>query len=377
MSASTELPGWAANIVLPLVNVVAAFLIAGLVVLFIGESPVEVVQVLLYGAFGYGEGVGFTLYYATNFIFTGLAVAVAFHAGLFNIGGEGQATLGGLGVALVCLNVGDLPFLLVLPLAILGAVVFGAAWAYIPAWLQARRGSHIVITTIMFNFIAAALMAYLLVDVLKEPGSMTPETATFPPNARLPAMHEIFGAIGIPIPRSPLNLSLVIALIACVLVWLLIWRSRLGYEIRTLGHNPTAAVYAGIKVERLIIITMMISGALAAGMALNIIMGEQHRLLLEFSAGYGFVGIAVALMGRSHPVGIVLASLLFGALYQGGAELAFEIPAITRDMIVVIQGLVILFAGALENLFRPQLVRIVNGAWRRGAVPPTPAQTEA
>ena len=201
-SASNELPGWAANIVLPLVNVIAAFLIAGLVVLFIGESPIEVVQVLLFGAFGYGEGIGFTLYYATNFIFTGLAVAVAFHAGLFNIGGEGQATLGGLGVALVCLNAGDLPFLVVLPLAILGAAAFGAAWAYIPAWLQAKRGSHIVITTIMFNFIAAALMAYLLVDVMKAPGTMSPETASFPPNARLPAMHEVLGAIGLDIPRS-------------------------------------------------------------------------------------------------------------------------------------------------------------------------------
>ena len=376
MRSSTELPGWAANILLPLVNVAAAFLIAGLVVLFIGESPVEVVRVLLYGAFGYGEGVGFTLYYATNFVFTGLAVAVAFHAGLFNIGGEGQATLGGLGVALVCLNAGSWPFLLVLPVAILGAALFGAAWAFIPAWLQAKRGSHIVITTIMFNFIAAALMAYLLVDVIKAPGSMSPETESFPPNARLPAIHEVAAGLGLDIPRSPLNLSIVIALIACVLVWALIWRTRLGYEIRTLGHNPTAAVYAGIKVDRLIIVTMLISGALAAGMALNIIMGEQHRLLLEFSAGYGFVGIAVALMGRSHPVGIVLASLLFGMLYQGGAELAFEIPAITRDMIVVIQGLVILFAGALENLFRPQLVRVVNGAWRRPA-PPTPAQTEA
>ena len=379
MSASTtssELPGWAANVVLPLVNVLAAFLIAGLVVLFIGESPLQVVEVLLYGAFGYAEGVGFTLYYATNFIFTGLAVAVAFHAGLFNIGGEGQATLGGLGVALVCLNAGDLPFALVLPAAILGAALFGAAWASIPAWLQAKRGSHIVITTIMFNFIAAALMAYLLVDVIKAPGSMSPETERFPPNARLPAMHEVLGAIGLDIPRSPLNLSIVIALVACALVWLLIWRTRLGYEIRTLGHNPTAAVYAGIRVDRLIIVTMLISGALAGGMALNIIMGEQQRLLLEFSAGYGFVGIAVALMGRSHPVGIVLASLLFGMLYQGGAELAFEIPAITRDMIVVIQGLVILFAGALENLFRPQLVRVVNGAWRR-PVPPTPAQGEA
>jgi ABC-type uncharacterized transport system permease subunit len=140
-------------------------------------------------------------------------------------------------------------------------------------------------------------------------------------------------------------------------VYLLIWRTRLGYEIRAVGLNPTAAIYAGISVFRITIVTMLISGGLAGLMALNNIMGEQQRLQIDFVAGAGFVGIAVALMGRAHPVGIILAAILFGVLYQGGAELAFEMPAITRDMIVVIQGLVILFAGALEHMFRPGLTR--------------------
>ena len=135
-------------------------------------------------------------------------------------------------------------------------------------------------------------------------------------------------------------------------VWLLIWRTRLGYEIRTVGANPTAAVYGGISPARVTVITTLLSGALAGGLAVNVILGDQHRLILEFVGGFGFVGIAVALMGRAHPVGIILAAILFGMLYQGGAELAFDKPKISRDMIVVIQGLVVLFAGALEHMFR-------------------------
>jgi simple sugar transport system permease protein len=157
---------------------------------------------------------------------------------------------------------------------------------------------------------------------------------------------------------APLNVSLFLALVAAVAVYLLIWRTKLGYEIRAFGLNPNAAVYAGISAYRIIIITMLISGGLAGLMAINPILGDQQRLQIEFVQGAGFVGIAVALMGRAHPVGIVLASLLFGMLYQGGAELAFEMPAISRDMIVVIQGLVILFAGALEHMFRPGLTRL-------------------
>ncbi|CAN5248735.1 ABC transporter permease [soil metagenome] len=355
--APRSLPAWADYGLIPLVNLLGAFLVAGLVILAIGESPLDSLRIMILGAFGYGSGIGYTLFYTTNFIFTGLAFAVALHAGLFNIGAEGQAYLGGLGVALSCLAFGNLPMPLVIIAAIIGAALFGAAWATIPAYLQAKRGSHIVITTIMFNFIASALMIYLLVNVLAPAGSMQPETATFAPNARLPLVHDILAGLGISVASSPLNISFIWALICAVFVWILLWHTTLGYELRVLGANPNAAVYAGMKVERLVVIAMMISGALSAFMALNEVMGSQNRLVLEFTGGYGFVGIAVALMGRSHPAGILIAALLFGALYQGGADLSFEKPAITRDMIVMIQGLVILFAGGLEHLFRPQITR--------------------
>ena len=352
---SRELPRWVDLGLIPLINLIAAFLVTSLVFLAIGESPLESVGIMLNGAFGYGSGLGYTLFYTTNFIFTGLAFAVAFHAGLFNIGAEGQAYLGGLGVALVCLPLGALPMVIIIPLAIIGSALFGAAWAFIPAYLQAKRGSHVVITTIMFNFIASALMIYLLVNVMSPIGSMNPETRPFDPNAHLPLMHDVFAGLGIEIARTPLNLSFVWALICAVVVWLMLWHTTLGYQLRVLGANPSAATYAGMKPQRLIIIAMLISGALSGFLALNEIMGAQNRLLLEFTAGYGFVGIAVALMGRSHPFGIVLAAILFGALYQGGADLSFDKPTVTRDMIVVIQGLVILFAGALEHMFRPRI----------------------
>ena len=352
---SGELPAWVNLGLLPLLNLAAAFVVSGLIVLLLGENPLEAVELLLYGAFGYGEAIGYTLFYATNFIFTGLAVAIAFHCGLFNIGGEGQAYLGGLGVALVALYLGWLPLALVLPLAIAAAALFGGFWALIPGWLQARRGSHVVITTIMFNFLAAALMTYLLVNVLIKPGQQAPESATFRPSAWLPQAHEVLGALGLEVARSPLNLSFVFALLCCGLFWVFVWHTRWGYALRVVGQNEAAAVYGGISPARQIMIAMTLSGALAGFVALNEIMGSQHRLILGFTGGYGFVGIAVALMGRNHPVGIVLAALLFGALYQGGSELSFDMPALSRDLVVVIQGLVILFAGALEHMFRPSL----------------------
>jgi simple sugar transport system permease protein len=353
-----ELPRLVDYALLPLVNVTVAFLVSGLVVLAIGENPIEAVKIMVFGALGYSEGIGFTLYYATDFVFTGLAVAVAFHAGLFNIGAEGQATLGGLGVALVCLAFDGAPWWLVAPFALIAAALFGAAWAFLPAWAQARRGSHIVITTIMFNYLAAVLMVWLLVEVMGKPGAMSPETRTFDEATRLPFLRDLMAPFGIDLGQSPLNPTVFVAAAAAVFVWALIWKTRFGYELRAVGRNPTAAVYAGIEPGGIVIAAMLISGGLSGLLAVNEVMGTQHRLLLEFTAGAGFVGIAVALMGRNHPVGVVLASLLFGLLYQGGAELAFEKPTISRDMIVVIQALVILFAGALEHMFRPALGRI-------------------
>jgi general nucleoside transport system permease protein len=368
MSAPLKpLPAWADVAVIPLVNVAAAFVISGFVVLAIGENPLEAVRLLIVGALGNLEGIGFTLYYATSFIFTGLAVAVCFHAGLFNIGVEGQAYIAGLGAALVALYMPFLPGPSLAIAAIVAAALFGAAFAAIPGYLQAKRDSHIVITTIMFNYVATALMSFLLVNVFKVPGSMAPESRGFPANASVPQLHELWKPLGLSLPATPLNLSFLLALGCAFGVWVLIWRTRLGYEIRTVGTNPTAAVYGGISPARVTIVTTLLSGALAGGMASNMVLGEEHRLILEYTSGFGFVGIAVALMGRAHPVGIILASILFGMLYQGGAELAFDMPKISRDMIVVIQGLVVLFAGALEHMFRRPVAVLLA---RRTTQPP-------
>lgn len=358
MTPSGEIPRWAHLFLIPALNLAAAFVVSGLVLLTIGEHPLSAASTLLEGAFGSAEGLGYTLFYATNFIFTGLAFAVALQAGLFNIGAEGQAYVAGLGVALVCLNLDFLPTALIIFLATVASGVFGAMWAFLPGYLQARRGSHVVITTIMFNFIASSLIIYLLVNVLSPAGSMQPETRTFSPNARLPFLHDVLGGLGITIAATPLNLAFAWALVCAAGVYVLIWRTKVGYELRTLGANPEAAAYAGMSSSRLTVTAMMLSGMLAGFMALNEIMGSQNRMILDYTSGYGFVGIAVALMGRSHPVGIILAAILFGALYQGGAELAFESPNITRDMIVLVQGLVIMMAGGLEHMLRPAVARL-------------------
>ena len=343
-----------------LVNLLIAFLISGIVIWILGEDPWFALKTMLYGAFGYDEGLGYTLYYTTNFIFTGLAFAVGFHCGLFNIGAEGQAYIGGLGVGLICLWLDNWPLWLVFPLAILASIIFGGIWGAIPGYLKAKRGSHEVVTTIMFNFIASVIMVNLLSHVLRPPKNMSPESREFGEGVWIPQMHEIFDWFGLEITRTPLNGTFIFALLSLFLVWRFIWYTRWGYELRTVGTNDTAAVYAGISVSKNIIIAMIIGGGLAGFVGINEIMGSSHRLMLNFQAGIGFTGIAVSLIGRNHPLGILLAALLFGILYQGGAELSFEVQAIDRHMVVLIQGLVILFAGALENLFRPQIEQFVK-----------------
>jgi ABC-type uncharacterized transport system permease subunit len=365
MSApAAALPWWADYVLLPLLNLALALVLAACVVLAAGGNPLAAMQAVARGAVGGTEAVGYTLYYATDMVFAGLAVAVAFHAGLFNIGVEGQASLAGLGAALVCLGLPGLPGWLLAPLAIIGAALFGAGWAAVPGWLQARRGSHVVITTIMFNFIAAALMVYLLVNVLIAPGQMSPETRSFAPAAALPSMHAMAAAFGLSVTATPLNAAFPMALVCLVLVWGVIWHTRWGYSLRVVGASPRAALYAGIEPGRQVILAMLFSGALAGGVAVNELLGAQHKLQVGFTAGYGFTGIAVALMGRNHPVGILLAAVLFGALYQGGAEMAFDLPNISSDLVVAIQGLVILTTGGMALLLRPLLVRAIVGRTR-------------
>jgi ABC-type uncharacterized transport system permease subunit len=362
MSApAAELPRWLDVAVLPALNLALALAVAGLVVHGVGFDAGRVLVLLVKGAFGSKAGISYTAYYATTFVFTGLAVAAAVHGGLFNIGAEGQAMMGGLGAGLAALAWSQaLPAWAMLPVMVGAAMLFGLVWAAIPGALQAWRGSHVVITTIMFNFIAAALLGYLLVDTLKEPGNMTPESRAFAPSAHMPGVHEALAALGIGWPRTPLNMSVLLALTAAAAVWAWLWKSRSGYAVRTLGFAPDAALYAGMRPKRLTLLSMGVSGALAGLVGVNEIAGVHGRLLPDFVAGAGFAGIAVSLIGRNHPLGIVIAAVLFGALYQGGAELAFEVPGFSRDMVYVLQGLVVLFAGALGQVAAPGLAR----AWR-------------
>jgi simple sugar transport system permease protein len=356
MSAARTLPRWADLVLLPVVCLGVALLAAAGVVALVGQNPAEVIAVLVHGAFGTARGFSYTLYYATTFVFTGLAVAVAFHGGLFNIGGEGQAILGGLGTGLVALWFSALlPAWVMLPLMLVAGALFGMAWAAVPAYLQAYRGSHVVITTIMFNFIASSLLVYLLVNHLRPVGSMSVESVAFADSAKLPGMHEALAWLGLEWPASPLNLSVVLAGIAALGVHLFLWRTRAGYHVRAVGSNASAAEYAGIRTRHQVMVAMAVSGGLAGMVGMNEIAGVHGKLLLEFVSGAGFTGIAVALMGRNHPVGIVLASVLFGALFQGGAEVAFEVRGFSRDMVVMLQGFIVLFSGAMVYVIAPML----------------------
>jgi general nucleoside transport system permease protein len=352
-----DLPRWATGFVLPVLNLLSALVVAGLVIFALGENPFESIGILIKSAYLNPEGLGYTLFYATTFIFTGLAVAFALQAGLFNIGAEGQMYIGGLGLALVVLSFDRmLPGWLVIPLAALGSAAFGAAWAYLPGVLQAKRGSHVVVTTIMFNFIAASLMNYIIVSWMIPAGQQTTNSRPFEKNVWLPRLNEWFPVLG----QTPLNISLIAAILALAMYAIVVWRTPWGYSLRTVGLNPHAAHYAGISIQRTIVVVMAVSGALAGIGAVNSEMGSSHHLGLNFTSGAGFIGIAVALMGRGHPLGILFSAVLFGGLIQGGFDLSLEKPGIPPETFIFIQGLIILFCGAMENLYAPALAAFLK-----------------
>ena len=354
---TTELPRWATGFVLPVLNLLSALLVAALVIHLLGESPTESLAILIDSAVINPEGLAYTLFYASTFIFTGLSVSIAMKAGLFNIGSEGQLYIGGLGLTVVMLSLDSvLPAWLLIPAAMLGAAAFGAAWAWLPGYLQAKRGSHIVVTTIMFNFIAASLMNFIIVKYLIPEGQQNPASRVFSDAGSMPRLQEWFPALG----DTPLNISFLLAIAALGIYGLMVWRSAWGYSLRATGLNQHAAHYAGISISRTIIVAMLISGALAGLGAVNSIMGSTHYLSLNFPAGAGFVGIAIALMGRQHPVGIFLSAVLFGALIQGGFDLSLEKPNIPQETFIFIQGLIILFCGAMENLYAPAVLKLIN-----------------
>jgi len=336
----------------PLVAVAAALLVGGLVVLAIGENPFAVYAILLRGAFGSADGFALVLFNSCPLVFAGLAVAFAFRAGLFNIGGEGQLYIGSLVCAVVGLSLEGVPAVLAVPAAVLAAAGGGALWAALPGYLKARLGVHEVINTIMMNFIAIGLSSYLVVNVLREAGQMTPQTPRIAAAARLPRLAPALSAIGIPVPdANPLNASLIFALAAVLAAWFILYRTRLGYEIRAVGENPAAAEYAGINVRGITVAAMSLSGAFAGLVATNEVMGFRYRFLDNFSGGIGFLGIAVALLGRNSPVGVLLAAILFGVLNTGALEVDVftDVP---RELILVIQAVTIVLVVVVNELFQ-------------------------
>ncbi|MFN0084519.1 MAG: ABC transporter permease [Blastocatellia bacterium] len=352
-----------------------AFSIGGVIVVVIGDNPVEVYRLMLSSAFGLYDALGnftfdnwgYTLFQATPLIFTGLAVALAFKCGLLNIGAEGQLYVGAFAAAWVGMTFGSLPGAVLIPLAIFAAMIAGAVWGAIPGVLKARFGSHEVINTIMLNFIAVGLVSYLTQRFYKAPGDPIMQSTPIAEQAHLVRFSGLLAPLGVSFPqRIPLNICFPLALFAAFLVWAFLWRTKWGYEIRAVGSNPSAAEYGGISVRRQIVLAMALSGALAGLVGVNEVLGYRHRYYHDFSPGYGFTGIAVALLGRNHPVGVILAAILFGALIRGGLFVDIFTDKVSKDLVLVLQAIIILFV-AMEMLFRNGLGRFISGFSKKTA----------
>lgn len=331
------------DIIIPLLAIAASFVIAAIILAVAGYNPVEAFSSMLTGAFGDSRKIANTLLETTPLIFTGLAIAFAFRCGLFNIGVEGQLLVGSIAAAYVGYRI-SLPMVIHLPLAILAAMAAGALWASVPGILKARLGVHEVINTIMMNYIAYALVAFLGTKVLIEPPGTIPQTPLIAESAELFQIKKF-----LPI-NSRLNAGLFIAVIAVLVFNWLLYKTVLGYEVRAVGLSSTSAEYGGINVSANIVLAMVISGMFAGLCGAERVLGLHHRYIQGFSPGYGFIGIAVALLGRNSPVGIFMAALLFGILDNGGAYMA-RVAKTPQEIVNVVQGIIIFFV-ASEYGFR-------------------------
>lgn len=344
---------WSSLVIIPLLAVLSALIIgAVLIILTDGWGNVlPAYSALFKGAFvGWGS-ISETLLAATPLIFAGLAVGIGFRAGLFNIGAQGQMVMGGLLAVVVGFSFDGLPAVVHVPLAILAGFLGGALWGFIPGILRARTGAHEVITTIMLNFIAFRTLEYLLkLPRIQQEGRFDPISKEIAESAQLPRLLT-----WLPVENASqlrLHLGFLIALGAAWVVYWILFKSTIGFEFRAVGANPDAAKYGGIGVAAAITMVMVIAGGLAGLGGANETLGVYHRAFPGFTATIGFDAIALALLGRSHPAGIVAASILFGALAAGGRTMQAA-AGVGIDLIVVIQALIIVFIAA------PELVRAI------------------
>ena len=334
----------------PLISAALAIVIGSFIMWISGYDPIAAYAALFKGAFGGPKQIGDTILRSTPLILTGLAVGYGFRAGLFNIGAEGQLFMGGLAAAFLGVLMVGMPWAVVVPVLIIASALAGAAWAFIPAILKARIGAHEVITTMMFSYIARYFVSYLVVGPLKSEG-MIPQTVELTPEAQLPRIQSLFSEQvldSLPILNlGRAHMGIVVAILAAVVIWLILKYTTLGYENRAVGFNPWASETAGISVQWTTVKALCISGALAGLGGAVEVMGVHHRIFDQFSSGFGFTGIAVALLAKNHPLGIIPAALMFGALSAGAGTMQLE-AAVPQKIILIIQALVIFFVAAEE-----------------------------
>jgi ABC-type uncharacterized transport system permease subunit len=327
----------------PLVALAFSFGLGAVLIALIGRNPLEVYGELLGGTLGSPYGLGQVLFKATPLILTGLSCALGFRAGLFNIGAEGQLYVGAFATAWTGFTFPGLPAVLLVPLCFAAAALAGGVWGAVPGYLKARFGAHEVINTIMLNFVAVALTGYFVAHVYVVAESMhTPEIAPAAWVWRLDHFGTFFAG-------SPVNLTFFVALAAAAAYGFFLWRTRAGFEMRAVGLSPTAAECAGVRTGRVTVQAMALSGALAGLAGTNFVLGYKHYFESGFSNGLGFMGLAVALLGRGDPVGVVLAALLFGVLSHGALVINTMVP---KELLEVLQAVVILSVIVSGNVFQ-------------------------
>lgn len=310
-----------------------------------GMNPFRAYKALFVGAFGSLQGISETLVVTTPLLLTGLSVALAFRCGLFNIGAEGQFIVGQLGAAWAGYALAGLPAVLHMPLTLLSGIACGAAWALVPALLKAYRGVHEVINTIMMNYIALYSANYLVNGPMMAKGFL-PVSPDIAASARLPRLLAWLS------PTYRVNLGILLALLAAWLVYYLIWHTTIGYEIRATGLNQQAARYAGINVPLNLVLAMVFAGGLSGMAGAVHVMGIQYKFVDIFTwIGYGFDGIAVALLGQNHPFGVVVGALFFGALTTGAPQMQI-LAGVPKQIVTIVQAIVILFVAAGEIIRR-------------------------
>ncbi len=331
---------------MPVFATLIALAFGAILLLFLGVNPLEAYGALFQGAFGTTSGITQTLAKATPLLLVALGICIAFRAGVINIGGEGQIILGAIGASAVALALPNLPGILLIPLALTAGALAGAFWGGIAGVLKARFGVNEILSTVMLNAIALQLMNFLLRGPMLDPeqiaaGTNVPQSATLPLQVWLPRL----------VPRTLLHAGLILAIILAILVYIFLWRTTIGYRIRAVGLNPSAARYAGIPVKRYMALALILSGAFAGLAGAVEVTGIHHRMIEGLTGGYGFSGIVAALFGKLHPLGAIPASIIFGGLLVGADKMQRTVQ-VPSSLVVAVNGLIVLFVVASDYFVR-------------------------